>query len=112
VWQHPRTAGFPAGSPLSTIRRHDLRHSAGRQTSPGASPEFGMAPLDGGVHQVIEDLLGPEGLTERASSFGRRDVLRALADQLPLSGGTSEETVAALDAAADRLLSDLRVIPP
>ena len=35
-----------------------------RQAEPGLSDD-----------EVIEQLLGPEGLTEKASGFGRRDVL-------------------------------------
>lgn len=54
---------------------------------------------------VVEELLGPAGLTRQASSFGHRDVLLALADSLPLDGADPAETVARLHAAADRLLA-------
>jgi conjugative relaxase-like TrwC/TraI family protein len=52
-------------------------------------------------HQIAADLLGPAGLTAHASSFDRRDVVRAWCDRLP--AGAPEATVQAL---TDALLAD------
>ncbi len=62
--------------------------------------------LDGGtVGRVFEQLAGPEGLTEQASTFARRDVVAALVAQLPADAagvvGSAE-----LEALADRFLQE------
>ena len=51
-------------------------------------------------------LLGPEGLTERASTFGRQDVLRSLA-----SAAREGARVDELQAIAGELLTDPRAVP-
>jgi conjugative relaxase-like TrwC/TraI family protein len=55
--------------------------------------------------ETREPLLGPAGLTERASSFDRRDVLQAVADASPRGA-----TVAELERRADLLLTDERAV--
>jgi TrwC relaxase/AAA domain/UvrD-like helicase C-terminal domain len=51
------------------------------------------------VRRIEAQLLGPDGLTERASTFDRRDVVRTLASAYP-----NGATVALLEAHADAIL--------
>jgi conjugative relaxase-like TrwC/TraI family protein len=60
---------------------------------------------DPDIADVAVDLLGPNGLTKRASSFTRRDVLRAVAERT--GPGSS---VADIEAKADQLLARPEVI--
>jgi ATP-dependent exoDNAse (exonuclease V) alpha subunit len=64
---------------------------------------------------VIAALVGPEGLTEKASSFGRRDVVdqasRLLPRYAPDPASSAVEAQALLEAIADRVTRDPRVIP-
>jgi conjugative relaxase-like TrwC/TraI family protein len=57
------------------------------------------------VAQLVETLAGPHGLTAHASSFGRPDVLRALAERAGPAAGAVE-----LEAAADAFLGSRRVL--
>jgi conjugative relaxase-like TrwC/TraI family protein len=70
---------------------------------PGSVPVSVPTP---GQDQVAEQLLGPNGLTARASTFDRRDVLRAIAERMPAGA-----TVAQIEAMADDLLTHPEVIP-
>lgn len=54
---------------------------------------------------LAEELLGARGLTEHASSFTRLEVLQAMADAAPRGA-----SVATLEARADQLLTDSRVV--
>lgn len=65
-------------------------HQPRRSTAPGSPDE---------VRRIERHLLGPDGLTERASTFDRRDVVRALASAYP-----NGATVALLEAHADAIL--------
>jgi conjugative relaxase-like TrwC/TraI family protein len=56
--------------------------------------------------EVVETLLGPEGLTEKASGFGRRDVLVA-AERLLGPAGVNRDR---LNRIADLVLGDERVL--
>jgi len=56
--------------------------------------------------RMLDLLSGPEGLTNHVSSFSRRDVLRAIAQELRQGG--SVEVIASL---ADGLLASDRVVP-
>jgi len=60
----------------------------------------------GAVAAVADELVGPEGLTGRRSTFTRRDVLQAWCERL--SQGADVEVVEGL---ADELLGDGRVVP-
>lgn len=51
------------------------------------------------------DLLSPEGLTKQASSFDRRDLLRAVCQRLPAGA-----TVAEVEAMADQVLARTEVV--
>ncbi len=65
-------------------------HQPRRSMAPGSPDE---------VRRIERHLLGPDGLTERASTFDRRDVVRSLASAYP-----SGATVALLEAHADAIL--------
>jgi conjugative relaxase-like TrwC/TraI family protein len=54
---------------------------------------------------LCEDLLSAEGLTKQASSFDRRDLLRAICDRLPVGA-----TVTDIEDMADRLLDQREVV--
>ena len=69
---------------------------------PGSVPVSVPIP---GQDRVAEQLLGPEGLTARASTFDRRDVLRGIAERMPAGA-----TVAQIEAMADELLTNPEVI--
>jgi hypothetical protein len=57
------------------------------------------------VARLVGTLAGPDGLTAHASSFGRPDVLRALAERAGPAAGAVE-----LEAAADAFLGSRRVL--
>ena len=69
---------------------------ARRSMAPGSPDE---------VSRIEAHLLGPEGLTERASTFDRRDIVRALASAYP-----NGATVALLEAHADAILRHSDVV--
>ncbi len=52
------------------------------------------------IEALFDWLAGPDGLTAQASTFDRRDVLRAIAEHLP-GGGTVEEIIELADRFAD-----------
>src|SRR6266540_2540637 len=57
--------------------------------------------------RLLDDLAGPEGLTREASTFSRRDVLRAICERLPTGADLAE-----IEGIADRFLrARERVIP-
>jgi conjugative relaxase-like TrwC/TraI family protein len=60
--------------------------------------------------RLLDDLAGPAGLTAQASTFARRDVLDALAKQLPV-GASAERTLARLEELADEFLASERAVP-
>src|SRR5262249_33408951 len=59
-------------------------------------------------HRISERLAGPRGLTRRQSTFARRDVLQALAEQVPASAGVS---VPGLERAADEFIASEWSVP-
>jgi conjugative relaxase-like TrwC/TraI family protein len=58
--------------------------------------------------RVTERLAGPNGLTERRSTFTRRDVIQGLGELLPSSAAVDAVT---LEAMADRFLESAQVVP-
>jgi conjugative relaxase-like TrwC/TraI family protein len=56
--------------------------------------------------QIIEQVVGPTGLTEKRSSFGRRDVVLEVSDRLHPADFTPEH----VHALTERVLSDERVV--
>ena len=60
------------------------------------------------VRQVLEQLAGPEGLTEQASTFIRADVVDALAKRLPVAR-SAEAALTQAEALADRFLAERSV---
>jgi hypothetical protein len=60
------------------------------------------------VRQVLEELAGPGGLTDQASTFTRADVVDALAKRLPVAPSAHQALTQAEDA-ADRFLAERAV---
>jgi hypothetical protein len=60
--------------------------------------------------RLLDELAGPTGLTAQASTFARRDVLDALAKQLPVAA-SAERTLAALEEFADVFVASERAVP-
>jgi hypothetical protein len=60
--------------------------------------------------RLLDDLAEPAGLTAQASTFARRDVLDALAKQLPVAA-SAERALAALEELADEFLASERAVP-
>jgi conjugative relaxase-like TrwC/TraI family protein len=60
--------------------------------------------------QLLDELAGPAGLTAQASTFARRDVLDALAKQVPV-GASAERVLAELEELADEFLGSERAVP-
>lgn len=64
--------------------------------------------LDGTtVERAFAGLAAPTGLTRRASTFSRRDVLQGLCERLPAGAGVD---AISLEVAADRFLASSRVV--
>ena len=76
----------------------DLHHVLGRTTAVPPSGEVLAATTD--------RLLGPDGLTARSPVFDRRAAIRAWCGQLPAGARVRD-----VEALADRLLADPRVVP-
>jgi conjugative relaxase-like TrwC/TraI family protein len=57
------------------------------------------------VASLFDDLASASGVTEHASTFGRRDVVRAIAERLPDGGD-----VTVIEDLADSFLSDARLV--
>ncbi len=68
--------------------------------------QAGLEPVGLTDEQVVEILVGPEGLTEKACGFGRRDVLVTAERLLGPDGATRQR----LTSIADRLLADERIL--
>ncbi len=60
---------------------------------------------DRDAERIIRELIGPNGLTARASTFDRRDVLRAWCDRL-----TDGAEIATIEALTDRTLDDPSIV--
>jgi conjugative relaxase-like TrwC/TraI family protein len=60
------------------------------------------------VRQVLDELAGPEGLTEQVSTFTRADVVDALAKRLPVAT-SAEAARTQAETLADRFLSERSV---
>jgi conjugative relaxase-like TrwC/TraI family protein len=57
------------------------------------------------VRQVLDELAGPEGLTEQASTFTRAEVVDALAKRLPVAP-SAQAALSQAEQAADRFLEE------
>ena len=68
-------------------------------TGPGHEPEVGP------MRALSAELLGPDGLTLHASTFGRQEVLRGLAEAVPEGA-----SVSAIEAMAAHVVSDERAV--
>jgi conjugative relaxase-like TrwC/TraI family protein len=90
-----------------------LEHLKGLQAQPAAtglrSQAREVSAAVGPVtHHLANTLLGPAGLTDKRSTFDRRDLLRAVCEQLP--AGLPIRLIG-LRALATRVLRDERVVP-
>jgi len=79
-----------------------------RQLAEVCSGERGRPATATEVRQVLEELAGPDGLTEQASTFTRADVVDALAKRLPVARSAGEVLTQA-EEAADRFLEERAV---
>jgi conjugative relaxase-like TrwC/TraI family protein len=61
------------------------------------------------VDAILQELGGPQGLTEQASTFARRDVLDAVVKRLPVAT-SAEQLVAQAEQVTDRFLAE-RAVP-
>ena len=88
-------------------RWHDQALEAGHApetiTAIGKTEPAPITPDD--AHAATDVLLGPHGLTEQATTFDRRTVLRGWCEQLPAGA-----PITTIEALADRTLTDARVI--
>jgi hypothetical protein len=81
------------------FRAADLEACLGQTEAHPLGPEEG--------DRLIAELAGPNGLTQEASTFCRRDVLRAICERLPAGADLTE-----IEGLADRLLArDDLIIP-
>lgn len=106
-----RREGGPAVPPFATMLpggRQDQLVDAGAEVSPDDVGHLADSVDEDAL--LVDRLLGPEGLTEQASSFGRRDILRAIARATPLLGEDGAAALARMDALADRVLTDPRTV--
>jgi conjugative relaxase-like TrwC/TraI family protein len=111
--RHAKDASFDAGSMrevweakaaeigLDRAALADVLDRAPRAV-PVLVPETVPVP---GQDQVADALLGPDGLTAKASTFDRRDVLRGIAERMPTGA-----TVAEIEAMADALVTRSEVV--
>jgi conjugative relaxase-like TrwC/TraI family protein len=60
--------------------------------------------------RLLDELVGPKGLTAQASTFARRDVLDALAKRLPVAA-SAERTLVELEDLADEFVASERAVP-
>ncbi len=60
---------------------------------------------------IIDSLVGPEGLTQKASGFGRRDVIAGIGALLIADSPDGQTAADRIDHIADTFFADPRVIP-
>jgi conjugative relaxase-like TrwC/TraI family protein len=79
-----------------------------RQLAEVCQGECGRPAIAQELRQVLEELAGPEGLTEQASTFTRAEVVDALAKRLPVAP-SAEQALIQAEEAADRFLQERAV---
>jgi conjugative relaxase-like TrwC/TraI family protein len=79
-----------------------------RQLAEVCSGERGRPATAQEVRQVLDELAGPDGLTEQASTFTRADVVDALAKRLPVAP-SAHQALTQAEQAADRFLEERAV---
>jgi hypothetical protein len=84
----PDTPGRFIVSERGNLAQHLAQHVA-RDLAQQPCPAGELDELT--RHRLIQDLLGPDGLTAQTSTFRRRDVVRTICDQLP--SGASAATI-------------------
>jgi TrwC relaxase len=71
--------------------------------------ELGRPATTAEVDAILAELAGPEGLTEQASTFARRDVLDQVVKRLPVAA-SAEQLLAQAEQLCDRFLAE-RAVP-
>jgi ATP-dependent exoDNAse (exonuclease V) alpha subunit len=79
-----------------------------RQLAEVCRGERGRLASERELCQVLDELAGPQGLTEQTSTFTRAEVVDALAKRLPVARSASE-ALSQVEAAADRFLEERSV---
>jgi conjugative relaxase-like TrwC/TraI family protein len=79
-----------------------------RQLAEVCSGERGRPTTAQEVGRVLDELAGPGGLTEQASTFTRTDVVDALAKRLPVAA-SAHQALTQAEEAADRFLAERAV---
>jgi conjugative relaxase-like TrwC/TraI family protein len=79
-----------------------------RQLAEVCRGERGRPATERELRQVLEDLAGPQGLTQQASTFTRTDVVDALAKRLPVAA-SAHQALSQAEAAADQFLAERAV---
>jgi conjugative relaxase-like TrwC/TraI family protein len=70
--------------------------------------ERGRVVTERELRRMLEELAGPQGLTEQASTFTRAEVVDALAKRLPVAPSAAE-ALSQVEVAADRFLAERAV---
>ena len=107
-----RGAGDPAGQTRASSRSMSWSRTGGPAQSSSASTTASVERLLGRVHapalddavwqRIFAELASPTGLTQRVSTFSRRDVFQALCERLPAG---AQVDARAIEAATDRFLA-------
>ena len=63
------------------------------------------------VTRLLDAMIGPDGVTRRASSFSRRDAVIDLAARSGIYGASADSAAMRIEILANRLLRDDRVVP-
>jgi conjugative relaxase-like TrwC/TraI family protein len=79
-----------------------------RQLAAVCRGERGRPASERELRRVLEELAGPNGLTEQASTFTRTDVVDALAKRLPVAT-SAQQALTQAEAATDRFLAERAV---
>jgi conjugative relaxase-like TrwC/TraI family protein len=79
-----------------------------RQLAEVCRGEHGRPATTHEVRQVLDELAGPDGLTEQASTFTRAEVVDALAKRLPVAA-SAQQALTQAEQAADRFLEERAV---
>jgi conjugative relaxase-like TrwC/TraI family protein len=79
-----------------------------RQLAEVCAGERGRPVSERELGRVLEELAGPQGLTEQASTFTRAEVVDVLAKRLPVAA-SAQAALTQAEAAADRFLAERAV---
>jgi conjugative relaxase-like TrwC/TraI family protein len=97
-----------AGHAPDDVRNAVLR-AADRQRTPESVAAAERA--QDGDAGLLDEVVGPEGVTERASSFSRREAVSDLAGRHAIHAPTGSDAAAHVEHLAEQLVHDDRVVP-